>query len=118
MDTLSFTKEARIHNGKKTVSSISGDGKTGEFCIKKMISVNFLTQFNIGFLEFKECVTVQKLDEENSKLIFPFEYIPLATRIQNLPPQIPLPCFISNISRLLVAKTIKLRVIFLNCFMV
>ena len=27
MDTLSLTKEAKIHNGEKTVSSISGAGQ-------------------------------------------------------------------------------------------
>ena len=30
MDTLSLTKEARIYNGEKTVSSTSGSGKTGQ----------------------------------------------------------------------------------------
>ena len=29
MDTLSLTKEARIYNGEKTVSSINGAGETG-----------------------------------------------------------------------------------------
>ena len=29
MDTLSLTKEARIYNGEKTISLISGAGKTG-----------------------------------------------------------------------------------------
>ena len=29
MDTLSSTKEARIYNGKKTISLTSGAGKTG-----------------------------------------------------------------------------------------
>ena len=29
MVTLSLTKEARLYNGKKTASSISGAGKTG-----------------------------------------------------------------------------------------
>ena len=29
MDTLSLTKEAKIYNGEKTVSSTSGAGKTG-----------------------------------------------------------------------------------------
>ena len=29
MGTLSLTKEAKIYNGEKTVSSISGAGKTG-----------------------------------------------------------------------------------------
>ena len=31
MGTLSLTKEAKIYNGEKTVSSISGAGKTGHF---------------------------------------------------------------------------------------
>ena len=30
MDTLSLTKEARIYNGEKTISLISGAGKTGQ----------------------------------------------------------------------------------------
>ena len=32
---LSLTKEARIYNGEKIVSSISGAGKTGQLCIKE-----------------------------------------------------------------------------------
>ena len=36
MDTLSLAKEARIYNGEKTASSISGSGKTGQLCVKKM----------------------------------------------------------------------------------
>ena len=35
MGTLSLTKEARIYNGEKTVSSISGAGKTGQLLVKK-----------------------------------------------------------------------------------
>ena len=34
MDTLSFTKEARIYNGKKTRSLTSGSGKTGQPLVK------------------------------------------------------------------------------------
>ena len=34
MGTLLLTKEARIYNGEKTVSSISGAGKTGQLCVK------------------------------------------------------------------------------------
>ena len=30
MDTLSSTKEARIYNGERTISLISGAGKTGQ----------------------------------------------------------------------------------------
>ena len=35
MDTLSLTKGAKIYNGQKTVSSISGAGKTGQLCVKE-----------------------------------------------------------------------------------
>jgi len=35
MGTLSLTKEARIYNGEKTVSSKSGAGKTGPLHIKE-----------------------------------------------------------------------------------
>ena len=31
----STTKEAALYNGEKTVSSISGAGKTGKLCIKE-----------------------------------------------------------------------------------
>ena len=35
MDTLFLTKEARIYNEAKTVSSINGDGKTGQLHVKE-----------------------------------------------------------------------------------
>ena len=35
MGTLTLTKEARIHNGVKTDSSLSGAGKTGQLHIKE-----------------------------------------------------------------------------------
>ena len=35
MDTLSLTKEAKIYNGEKTVSSTSGVGKNGQLCVKE-----------------------------------------------------------------------------------
>ena len=35
MDTLSSTKEARIYNGEKTISLISGAGKTGQSHVKE-----------------------------------------------------------------------------------
>ena len=35
MGTLSLTKEARIYNGEKTASSISGAGKTGQLHVKE-----------------------------------------------------------------------------------
>ena len=33
MGTLSLTKEARIYNAEKIVSSTSGDGKTKHLCV-------------------------------------------------------------------------------------
>ena len=35
MVTLSLTKEARIYNGEKTVSSTSGAGETGQRHVKE-----------------------------------------------------------------------------------
>ena len=35
MDTLSLTKEARKYNGEKTISLISGAGKTGQPLVKE-----------------------------------------------------------------------------------
>ena len=35
MDTLYFTKEARIYNGEKTISLTSGAGKTGQPLVKE-----------------------------------------------------------------------------------
>ena len=35
MVTLSLIKEARIYNGEKTASSISGAGKTGQLHVKE-----------------------------------------------------------------------------------
>ena len=35
MGTLFLTKEARIYNGAKTVSSISGAGKTEQLLVKE-----------------------------------------------------------------------------------
>ena len=35
MGTLFLTKEKRIYNGVKTVSSINGAGKTGQPCVKE-----------------------------------------------------------------------------------
>ena len=37
MGTLSLTKEARIHNGEKTVSLINGTEKTGELHVNNEI---------------------------------------------------------------------------------
>ena len=35
MDTLSLTKEARIHNGERTISLTSGAEETGQPLIKE-----------------------------------------------------------------------------------
>ena len=35
MDTLSLTKEAKIYNGKKTISLTSGAGKPGQPPVKQ-----------------------------------------------------------------------------------
>ena len=35
MGTLALTKDARIYNGEKTASSISGAGKTGQLYVKE-----------------------------------------------------------------------------------
>ena len=35
MVNQSTTKEAKIHNGEKTVSSISGAGETRNLCVKE-----------------------------------------------------------------------------------
>ena len=43
MDTLSLTKEARIYNGEKTTSLISGSGKTGQPLVKEF--EHFLTPY-------------------------------------------------------------------------
>ena len=45
MGTLSFTKEAKIHNGEKIASSINNAGKTGQRHVKKMKLEHFLTPY-------------------------------------------------------------------------
>ena len=35
METLSLTKESKIYNGEKTVTSTSGAGKTGQLHVKE-----------------------------------------------------------------------------------
>ena len=41
-----MTKETRIYNGEKTVSSISGAGKTGQLHVKKKKRKEIRTLFN------------------------------------------------------------------------
>ena len=45
MDTLSLTKQAKIHNGEKTISLTSGAGKTGQPLVKKMKLEYFLRPY-------------------------------------------------------------------------
>ena len=45
MDTLFLTKEARIYNGAKIVSSIIGAGKTGQIHVKRMKLEHYLTPY-------------------------------------------------------------------------
>ena len=45
MDTLSLTKEAKIHNGEKTITLTSGAGKTGQQLVEKMKLEHFLTPY-------------------------------------------------------------------------
>ena len=42
MDTLSLTKEARIYNGEKTISSTDDSGKTGQLHVRMRLK-HFLT---------------------------------------------------------------------------
>ena len=44
MGTLSLTKKARIYNGGKTVSSISGAGNTGQLCVNTFANGQQLAQ--------------------------------------------------------------------------
>ena len=45
MVNQSATKEARVYNGEKTVSSISGAEKTGQLHVKKMQLEHFLMPY-------------------------------------------------------------------------
>ena len=45
MNTLVLTKEAKTHNGEKTVSSVSSAGKAGQLHVKKMQSEHSQTLY-------------------------------------------------------------------------
>ena len=47
MATKSLTKEARIHNGEKTISLTSGAGETGQPLVKKLKLEHFLIPYTI-----------------------------------------------------------------------
>ena len=45
MVNQSMTKEARVYKGGKTISSISGAGKTGQLHVKRVKLEHFLTPY-------------------------------------------------------------------------
>ena len=61
-----MTKEARIHNGEKTVSSISGAGKTGQLHVKIINLDTNLTPFTKINLKW---ITVLNIKCETIKLL-------------------------------------------------
>ena len=60
-----MTKEARIYNGEKTVSSISGAGKTGQLHVKKNEIRTFFNTIHKNKLKINVRPDPIKLLEEN-----------------------------------------------------
>ena len=69
-----MTKEARIHNGKKTVSSINGSGKTGQLHVKNKIRTFSNTTNKNKLKKDKDLRVIRpetiKLLEENIRRMF------------------------------------------------
>ena len=74
MVTLSLIKEARIYNGEKTASSISGAGKTGHIAFKRHIltknhSITYLKMQRETDKLRKRCLRKQRINSLQNQLL-------------------------------------------------